>query len=214
MWRRLPICLTVCMGWSPGHTVTGMTRTPSFRKCPTEGRRLSEVVACEVRVLPSSLGRQVRPACCLWLWLWTVWRVPDVPRVVSNGGSESITSFASSCASSSRPTVFFAAFVVHRVGELASRPRDDPTRRQQWKPRQQCGFGEVVLGIGGCVVLGRGSRWVWGWGGHDKWDADVFLGRLLSSPPPLSASGPSLPPTVRVSPRQTTGPVTCHGSGF
>ena len=39
-------------------------------------------------------------------------------------------------------------------------------------------------------------------------------GNFLNPPPPLSASGPNLPPTVRVNPRQTTRPVTCHVSGF
>ena len=149
------MCLTVCLRWSPWQTVTGMTITPSFRKSPTEGRRLSEVVACEVRVLPSSPGRPVRPACCLRMWLWIVWRVLDVPCVVSSGGSESIISISPSCALSSRPTVAVSAFFIHGVGELASHPQDDPTRRQQRKPRQQC--GEVVLGMGGGVVLGRGS---------------------------------------------------------
>ena len=37
-------------------------------------------------------------------------------------------------------------------------------------------------------------------------------GKFLTPPP--SASGPRLPPTVPANPRQTTGPVTCHVSGF
>ena len=74
------MCLTVCLRWNPWQTVTGMTRTPSFRKFSTEGRRLSEVVACEVGVLPPSPGRPLRTACCLWLWLWTAWRVLEVLR--------------------------------------------------------------------------------------------------------------------------------------
>ena len=65
------MCLPVCLRWSPCQTVAGTTRpsTPFFGKPLIEGRRLSDVVACEVRALPFSLGCPFRPACCLWFWL-------------------------------------------------------------------------------------------------------------------------------------------------
>ena len=67
----LTVCLTVLLRWSHWQMVTGTTRTPSFRKPPMEGRRLTKVVACEVRALPASHGCPLRPACCVWLWLGT-----------------------------------------------------------------------------------------------------------------------------------------------
>ena len=81
--KRLPMCLTVYLRWSPWQTVTGMTINPLYRKSPTEGRTLCEVVAYEVRALSSSPGRAVRTACSLRLWLWTIWHVVDVPLAAS-----------------------------------------------------------------------------------------------------------------------------------
>ena len=106
----------------------------------------TEGAACEVRALPSSHWRPLRPACCLQRWPSIHNIVFIVLRVVQQNHSG-----------------FLSAFLFNSVGELASRPQDDRTHRQRRKPRQECGSGEVVLGIGG-VVLRRGSIWLWGWG--------------------------------------------------
>ena len=192
MWRRLPICLTVCMGWSPWHTVTGMTRTPSFRKCPTEGRRLSEVVACEVCVLPSSPWRPVRPACCLRLWPWTFCRLFDVPHVLCCTGSDSITSFASSCASSKGPTV---AFFLHLLSTALVSLQ---AVLRMIRPAGSSGSQGIGVGLG---------RWRWGSEGCGASKRiRLGMGMAMSAMPMLFWKGNFLhpPPPFRINAQPAT----------